>query len=85
MMIFQNDETLKKIKMCYLDSHLLSVLADSSAFLVAHTHVKLGFAVTLLSCSQKTGKCFLIVLTLGTFYTCHKQRGENISYFILDI
>lgn len=48
-------------------AHLFFVLVHSSAFLIAHTHVKLGLAVTLLSSSFKTDKSLLIVSTFITF------------------
>lgn len=54
-------------KSCCLNSHLLFVLSDSSTFFIAHTRVKLSFAVTLLSCSFETYISFLVVLVLGIF------------------
>lgn len=60
--------------MKHLNAHLLFVLLDSSAFLVANTRVELSLAVALLSCSRKTQKSLLVVPTLATFKSCQEAK-----------
>lgn len=57
-----------------LNSHLLFVLLDSSAFLITHTCVKLSLAVALLSCSGETQKSLLVVPTLATFKSWQEAK-----------
>lgn len=72
------------IKYAYFQSaienaDLFSVLVHSSAFLIAHTHVKLCLAVTLLRCSFKTNKSFLVVPTFSVFQAC----GQSVCFIQL--
>lgn len=60
-------------------ANLFSVLVHSSAFLITHAHIKLCLAVTLVSCSFKTNKSFLVVPTFSMFESC----GQRVCFIHL--